>query len=98
MSVKFEKETVRESPIPGGRRTDIAHEVGERLTGGKSQTGYLAVRFSGILLVILAVLKTSPTGLSSTAAVKPAPHQNAHIGLARGFARSSSVVSRKRPY
>ena len=43
MSVKFEKETVRDAPIPGGRRTDIAHEVGERLTGGKSQTGYLAV-------------------------------------------------------
>ena len=43
MSVKFEKETVRDAPIPGGRRTDIAHEVGERLTGGKTQTGYLAV-------------------------------------------------------
>jgi len=42
MSVKFEKETIRDAPIPGGRRTDIVHEVGERLTGGKSQTGYLA--------------------------------------------------------
>ena len=44
MSVKFEKETIRNTPIPGGRRQDIAHEVGERLTGGKSQMGgYLAV-------------------------------------------------------
>ncbi|MCJ1375168.1 hypothetical protein MMC20_006402 [Loxospora ochrophaea] len=42
MSVKFEKETIRDAPIPGGRRHEIAHEVGERLTGGKSQTGYLA--------------------------------------------------------
>ncbi|KAL9119962.1 MAG: hypothetical protein Q9187_003481 [Circinaria calcarea] len=43
MSVKFEKETIRNVPIPGGRRHDIAHEVGERLTGGKSQMGgYLA--------------------------------------------------------
>ena len=43
MSVKFEKEVIRDVPIPGGRRTDIVHEVGERLTGGKGQTGYLAV-------------------------------------------------------
>jgi len=42
MSVKFEKEIIREAPIPGGRRTDIAHEVGERLTGGKATSGYLA--------------------------------------------------------
>ena len=43
MSVKFEKETVREAPVPGGRRVDFAHEIGEKLTGGESQTGYLAV-------------------------------------------------------
>lgn len=43
MSVKFEKETVRDTPIPGGRKHEVAHEIGERLTGGESQTGYLAV-------------------------------------------------------
>ena len=43
MSVKFEKETVRDTPIPGGRKHELAHEIGERLTGGESQTGYLAV-------------------------------------------------------
>ncbi|MCJ1413381.1 hypothetical protein MMC19_007486 [Ptychographa xylographoides] len=42
MSVKFEKETVRDAPIPGGSKSDIAHKLGERLTGGKGQTGYLA--------------------------------------------------------
>ncbi|KAL9579424.1 MAG: hypothetical protein Q9212_005113 [Teloschistes hypoglaucus] len=42
MSVKFEKETVRESAIPGGRKHEIAHEIGERLTGGDTVTGYLA--------------------------------------------------------
>ncbi|KAI9876673.1 MAG: hypothetical protein M1830_005988, partial [Pleopsidium flavum] len=42
MSVKFEKETVRETAIPGGRRHELAHEMGERFTGGKGQTGYLA--------------------------------------------------------
>jgi hypothetical protein len=43
MSVSFQKETVR-GPAPfvdnGG---DTAHKIGEALTGGKSQTGYLAV-------------------------------------------------------
>ena len=46
MSVKFEKETIRDAPIPGGRRQDIAHQVGEKLTGGQSQMGYLAVSAS----------------------------------------------------
>lgn len=46
MSVKFEKETIRDAPIPGGRKQTFAHEIGERLTGGESQTGYLAVRRS----------------------------------------------------
>ncbi|KAI4113465.1 MAG: hypothetical protein Q9193_000735 [Seirophora villosa] len=42
MSVKFEKETIRDTPIPGGRKHEIAHEIGERLTGGNTMTGYLA--------------------------------------------------------
>ena len=44
MSVKFEKETVKDAPIPGGRKHEIAHEIGERLTGGETAQGYLAVR------------------------------------------------------
>ena len=46
MSVKFEKETVKNTPIPGlgGRKHEIAHEIGERLTGGETAQGYLAVR------------------------------------------------------
>ena len=45
MSVKFEKETVKDSPISGlqGRKHEIAHEIGERLTGGETAQGYLAV-------------------------------------------------------
>ena len=45
MSVKFEKETVRDTTIPGlgGRKHEIAHEIGERLTGGETTQGYLAV-------------------------------------------------------
>lgn len=45
MSVKFEKESIKEAPVPGGGvKQTFAHEIGERLTGGESQTGYLAVR------------------------------------------------------
>ncbi|MCJ1274970.1 hypothetical protein MMC21_002769 [Puttea exsequens] len=42
MSVKFEKETVKDAPLPGGRKHEVAHEIGERLTGGESAQGYLA--------------------------------------------------------
>jgi hypothetical protein len=46
MSVRFEKEQVRTTAplIPGGRDETTAHKIGEALTGGKQQTGYLAVR------------------------------------------------------
>lgn len=47
MSVKFEQETIRNAPIPGDRKHDIVHAIGEKLTGGAaapgSKTGYLAV-------------------------------------------------------
>ena len=45
MSVKFEKETVRTAAVPGPRagKEDTIHKIGESITGGKSQTGYLAV-------------------------------------------------------
>lgn len=45
MSVKFEKETVRgttPAPLVGGHG-DVAHRIGEALTGGNTRTGYLAV-------------------------------------------------------
>lgn len=45
MSVSFQKETIRgPAPLVGnGNGGDTAHKIGEALTGGKSQTGYLAV-------------------------------------------------------
>lgn len=44
MSVKFEKETVRTAPVPGlnAGKEDTMHKIAEMVTGGKSQTGYLA--------------------------------------------------------
>ena len=47
MSVKFQQETVRDAPLPGGLKgglkEGIAHNIGERLTGGETAQGYLAV-------------------------------------------------------
>jgi len=43
MSVKFEKETVRATAPLVGQDGDTVHKIGEALTGGNSQTGYLAV-------------------------------------------------------
>src|SRR5277367_2627784 len=43
MSVKFQKETVSGTAPLVGRDNDTVHKIGEALTGGKSQTGYLAV-------------------------------------------------------
>ena len=54
MSVKFEKDTVKDTPIPGlgGRKHEIAHDIGERLTGGETAQGYLAVRQWKIHLLV----------------------------------------------
>lgn len=41
MSVKFQEETIRAVANAGGKPEDLAHRVGERLTGGKTQAGYL---------------------------------------------------------
>ena len=65
MSVKFEKETVREAPVPGGRKVDFAHEIGEKLTGGESQTGYLAVSAADDSLGALLTSPPRPTSNSS---------------------------------
>lgn len=46
MSVKFQQDTIRDTPIPGGRKHEIAHNIGERLTGGETAQGYLAVSSS----------------------------------------------------
>ncbi|KAJ5674551.1 uncharacterized protein N7477_004485 [Penicillium maclennaniae] len=42
MSVKFQEETVRTvAEAAGGKHEGLAHRIGDRLTGGKGQTGYL---------------------------------------------------------
>lgn len=48
MSVKFEKETIKQqgsaqSLLGKDKHHGVAHELGERLTGGETAKGYLAV-------------------------------------------------------
>jgi len=51
MSVKFQKEVIRDTVVDGvtngatkgGKKDDLVHSVGEALTGGRSSQGYLAV-------------------------------------------------------
>ncbi|KAK5060138.1 hypothetical protein LTR84_010022 [Exophiala bonariae] len=42
MSVKFEKEQIRTTTGTVGKDQDTIHKIGEALTGGKQQNGYLA--------------------------------------------------------
>lgn len=62
MSVKFEKETVRTAPVPGAPagKEDTMHKIGEAITGGKGQTGYLAVRAMSIPKYIVTMLMIIP--------------------------------------
>lgn len=86
-SVKFEKkeETVR---ALGEKSEDLAHRVGERLTGGKSKTGYLAVRFTSAFFhpdrrardVVAKCSLSQLIGLPRAAAVQPDADQDAYLG------------------
>jgi hypothetical protein len=65
MSVKFEKDTIKQTggipgapgiPPLGEGKHELAHELGTALTGGKGnvgQPGYLAVRDGSIMLKII---------------------------------------------
>lgn len=46
-TVKFQQETVRAAEK---KSEELAHRVGERLTGGMTASGYLAVWFLGLCL------------------------------------------------
>lgn len=77
MSVKFEKEIIKNTPIPGGKKHEIAHEIGERLTGGESTTGYLAVcDFHALAYSTKLQRLTGPatTGIPAAAAEEPASY------------------------
>lgn len=54
MSVKFQEKLQEEAAGSMRHETkELAHKIGDRLTGGKTQAGYLAVS---------ALASTSPTG------------------------------------
>src|SRR5688572_23535432 len=91
MSVKFEKKEATVRAI-GEKTEDLAHQVGQSLTGGKSKTGYLAVGFHSTLpkppfappaqpgLQIAFYLHlTNGIGLPRTAAVEPDADEDAYV-------------------
>lgn len=93
MSVKFEKEQVRVTEGIVGRDGSTAHKIGEALTGGKQQTGYLAV-----YLIKIPSMKhprlTSTAGLPTAAPIQPSPNQDAYLRLPRCPPRSPSILPR----
>ena len=97
MSVKFQQDTVRDTPTPGGgRKHEVAHEIGERLTGGETAQGYLAV--SGVdanhLLLRCQLTNSSELGISEAASIQSSSNQDAHFGLSRSVARGPGVLHR----
>lgn len=96
MSVKFQQETVKDAPIPGGRKEGIAHNIGERLTGGETAQGYLAV--STVTLSKKLGHKTDRHGLLGipfAAPEQPPPHKDAHIWLPVSSTGNPCVLDRE---
>ena len=94
MSVKFEKETVKDAPLPGGRKHEVAHEIGERLTGGESAQGYLAVRYPLNPYIEINKANRSTIGLSRAAPKESPSHKDAHLRLARWPPRITRILDR----
>jgi len=96
MSVKFQQETVKDAPIPGGRKEGIAHDIGERLTGGETAQGYLAVSIKTIFNKLDDETDMHRLlGLPFAATEQPPPHEDAHIGLPVSSTRSPCVMDRE---
>jgi hypothetical protein len=106
MSVKFQQDTIRtttgvrpEDLAPHAH--DLAHKVGERLTGGNTHTGYLAVcrtltRLKEGIYRLRVLMDRDMTGLLEAAAGIPPSHEDAHIRCALRFAGIRGLVARPR--
>ena len=87
MSVKFEKETIRGKAPLAGNGGDTAHKIGEALTGGKSQTGYLAVS---------RVIKEMPAGLGAVAHTRYRRHISSNYSQIHFARKCSRLVHSQR--
>lgn len=96
MSAKFQQETVRDAPIPGSRKDGLAHNIGERLTGGATTQGYLAVSSMRFATRRFATDGTVAPGLSAAASGQPPSHKDAYVGLAGRSARGPRFMDRER--
>ncbi len=96
MSVKFEKETIRDTPIPGGRKHELAHEIGERLTGGESQAGYLTVSGGFPVIAKSYADRLGMSDVPQTAPDQPSPYKDAHIWILGSCTRGFGILDRSR--
>lgn len=105
MSVKFEKETIRgTAPLAGqngllGRDGSTVHKIGEALTGGESQTGYLAVSRASNMRQReeeAAWLIKITLGIPETTAVEPSSHENAYVWRTLCTARDPRIMASAR--
>lgn len=111
MSVKFQEKLQEEAASTVRHDTkELAHKIGDRLTGGKTQAGYLAVS---------ALASTSPnrgshswtrlerfenvfadqemnSALPAPTAIEPAAYQDVDLGCPLGPARIPRVLDRPR--
>jgi hypothetical protein len=111
MSVKFEKETIKQTggvagaqglaTMAGGKHP-VATEIGTGLTGGKAnvgQKGYLAV--SSHFSVLNGLILMQVTGLSRPTPEKPSKDEDAYIWHAFRPSRTSCLLDcqrKKRTY
>ena len=91
MSVKFAKETIQETSVGGGRH-GIAHDIGEKLTGGESQQGYLAVRRIKSALKRTKADWRHVTGLPQATSDQPASYEDADLWDIVRFTRTHRVL------
>jgi hypothetical protein len=94
MSVKFEKETVRTAQVPGvrGAKEDTMHKIGEAVTGGKSQTGYLAVcALAGQRIYRHGV--NGLLGISKATSIQSSTNEDAHLWYSRRPTRGLGIVA-----
>lgn len=105
MSVKFEKDTIKQTggvtgalPAMKSGKHELADEIGVALTGGKGgvgQPGYLAVRDRSIMTESTGSMLMTGAGVPQAAPDEPSPHKDVDIRNTVGTTGASRIVDRE---
>jgi hypothetical protein len=106
MSVKFEKDTIKQTggvagaalPTMKGGKHELADEIGTALTGGKGnvgQPGYLAVSDGSDSITRWMLMDPSSIGIPQAASDEPPPNQDAHIWHTFWITRVACIMDRQ---